>query len=233
MSSRQEEKERRRREREEKEQAEKAAAARRKRLQLIFGVVLAVLVLGGGVPPSPSACSVATSLAPRHARRQRGHPGATGGGPRRGREGRRLQDRERAQRGQRPRGEGVQALRLQAEPADLGQPLPAVVPGRHLRAGQHSGARPARPHARARPDQHPVQARHAGATPSASSRRSTTRWTAATTCCCTKTPPGCRSPSPRPPGTTSSGCPTMNPQVFDAIRAFRDEWIDKGPEKVA
>ena len=28
------------------------------------------------------------------------------------------------------------------------------------------------------------------------------------------------------------GCPTMNPQVFDAIRAFRDENIDKGPEKV-
>ena len=46
MSSRQEEKERRRREREEKEQAEKAAASRRKRLQLIFGVVVAVVVLG-------------------------------------------------------------------------------------------------------------------------------------------------------------------------------------------
>jgi len=28
------------------------------------------------------------------------------------------------------------------------------------------------------------------------------------------------------------GCPKMNPKVFDAIRAFRDEYIDKGPEKV-
>ena len=28
------------------------------------------------------------------------------------------------------------------------------------------------------------------------------------------------------------GCPTMNPQVFDAIRAFREEHIDKGPEIV-
>jgi hypothetical protein len=28
------------------------------------------------------------------------------------------------------------------------------------------------------------------------------------------------------------GCPTMNPQVFDAIRAFRTEFIDKGPEVV-
>jgi len=28
------------------------------------------------------------------------------------------------------------------------------------------------------------------------------------------------------------GCPTMNPKVFDAIRDFRDEHIDKGPEIV-
>ncbi len=28
------------------------------------------------------------------------------------------------------------------------------------------------------------------------------------------------------------GCKEMNPQVFDAIRTFRDEYIDKGPEKV-
>jgi hypothetical protein len=47
MSSRQEEKERRRREREEREAAERAKAAGRKRLQLVFGVVLAVLILAG------------------------------------------------------------------------------------------------------------------------------------------------------------------------------------------
>ncbi len=28
------------------------------------------------------------------------------------------------------------------------------------------------------------------------------------------------------------GCKTMNPKVFDAMRTFRDEYIDKGPEKV-
>jgi Protein of unknown function (DUF3105) len=28
-------------------------------------------------------------------------------------------------------------------------------------------------------------------------------------------------------------CPTMNDKVFDAIRTFRNEYIDKGPEKVA
>jgi hypothetical protein len=49
MSSRQEEKERRRREREERERREKAAAGRRKRLQMVFGAVLAVLIVGGGV----------------------------------------------------------------------------------------------------------------------------------------------------------------------------------------
>ena len=26
------------------------------------------------------------------------------------------------------------------------------------------------------------------------------------------------------------GCPTMNDQLFDALRAFRAEYIDKGPE---
>src|SRR4051812_12809620 len=48
MSSRQEEKERRRREREEREAAERASSARRERLQIVFGVVLVVLLLGGG-----------------------------------------------------------------------------------------------------------------------------------------------------------------------------------------
>jgi hypothetical protein len=28
------------------------------------------------------------------------------------------------------------------------------------------------------------------------------------------------------------GCPTMNDKVFDAIRAFRTDYIDKGPEIV-
>jgi hypothetical protein len=28
------------------------------------------------------------------------------------------------------------------------------------------------------------------------------------------------------------GCTTMNPQVFDAIRAFRDRFVDKGPELI-
>jgi hypothetical protein len=27
-------------------------------------------------------------------------------------------------------------------------------------------------------------------------------------------------------------CPEMNDQVFDAIRTFRNEYIDKGPEQV-
>jgi hypothetical protein len=49
MSSRQEEKERRRLERLEREQAEQAAAGRRKRLQFVFAGLLAVLVVAGVV----------------------------------------------------------------------------------------------------------------------------------------------------------------------------------------
>jgi uncharacterized protein DUF3105 len=47
MSSRQEEKERRRKEREEREAQEKAAAGRRKRLQFVFGGFLAVVIVAG------------------------------------------------------------------------------------------------------------------------------------------------------------------------------------------
>jgi hypothetical protein len=28
------------------------------------------------------------------------------------------------------------------------------------------------------------------------------------------------------------GCPKMNPKVFDALRTFRDRYIDKGPERI-
>ncbi len=48
MSSRQEEKERRRREREEREQAERAAQSRRTRVQYVFGGLLTVLVIAAG-----------------------------------------------------------------------------------------------------------------------------------------------------------------------------------------
>jgi len=49
MSSRQEEKERRRREREEREQAEKASAARRQRLVIVLAAVVGLVLIGGGV----------------------------------------------------------------------------------------------------------------------------------------------------------------------------------------
>jgi hypothetical protein len=57
MSSRQEEKERRRREREERERAELAAKSRRKRLQYVFGGLLSVLVVAGIVAVATSAFS--------------------------------------------------------------------------------------------------------------------------------------------------------------------------------
>jgi uncharacterized protein DUF3105 len=57
MSSRQEEKEKRRREREERERAERTAASRRKRLQFVFGGVLSVLIVAGVVALAAGAFS--------------------------------------------------------------------------------------------------------------------------------------------------------------------------------
>jgi hypothetical protein len=75
MSSRQEEKERRKREREQREQAEKASVARRKRVQLVFGgglaalavvavVVVLVFVVGGGDDDPASNVSASAAAIP-------------------------------------------------------------------------------------------------------------------------------------------------------------------------
>ena len=64
---------------------------------------------------------------------------------------------------------------------------------------------------------------------SPSSRRCVTRARTATTCCCSRTRPTCVRGAATA-WTHSLACPTMNPQVFDAIRAFRARYIDKGPE---
>jgi hypothetical protein len=57
MSSRQEQKEQRRREREERERAERAAASRRKRLQFVFGGLLSALIVIGVVALAAGAFS--------------------------------------------------------------------------------------------------------------------------------------------------------------------------------
>ena len=163
MSSRQEEKERRKRERQEREAAEKAKAASRKRMQMVFGgalglvavvgvvAVLVFVVFGGDDSPSEEVPASAAAI-----------PAQKEADPEKAAELAKCTLRaEAGQRGLGSRGEGLQGLGLQAEPADLGQPLPAVVRGRHLRGGRHAGARQARPHARARPHRHPVQAGHA------------------------------------------------------------------------
>lgn len=74
MSSRQEEKERRKRERQERLAAEKASAARRKRLQMVFGGVLAAVAViavvvvgvfvvgGGGDDPASEVSASAASI---------------------------------------------------------------------------------------------------------------------------------------------------------------------------
>jgi hypothetical protein len=75
MSSRQEEKERRKRERQEREAAEQAGAARRKRMQLVFGgglgliaviavVVVVVFVAGGGSDDPAAKVSAGSAKIP-------------------------------------------------------------------------------------------------------------------------------------------------------------------------
>ena len=127
MSSRQEEKERRRKERLEREQAEAKRAARRKRMQLAFGgllavaaiagIVVAVLISTGGDDGGPSKHgrrAPRTVKMPEQADLR--HQG--------GREGGGLHAQQPRLRGRQPRAEDVQGVRLQDEPADVGQPHP-------------------------------------------------------------------------------------------------------------
>ena len=60
------------------------------------------------------------------------------------------------------RGARVHGRRLQLQPADVGHPLPELVPGRRLRARHTPELGKARARARARPHRDPVQAGHAG-----------------------------------------------------------------------
>ena len=136
-------------------------------------------------------------------------------------------------RGRGPRGEGLQAVRLPDEPADLRRALPRVVRRRRLRPGHRAEPRDARAHARARADQRPVLGK---GTPAAEGRQA--RGAApgaergATTCSCTRTRPGGNAAVAATAWTQSLTCPEMNDQVFDAIRSFRARYTDKGPETV-
>jgi hypothetical protein len=232
MSSRQEEKERRRREREEKERAQKAAAARRKRLQLIFGVVLAVLVLGGG-----------TALA----------LGALGGGddgPRDAPVGgadipeRAVADLKEAADAAGCKlvdapNEGAGHEEKEFQPSDYKQNPPTS--GSHFPEWYQDGIyEPG-----GTPDlgqlvhtlEHGrINIQYKPGTPETTVRQLETLYNemdGGYHLLLYENTTGMTFAVAATAWDHQLGCPTMNPKVFDAIRAFRDEYIDQGPEKVA
>ena len=80
-------------------------------------------------PARPASNASATSSSPSRRRRPQGR-----------RQGRGLQALQPADRGLDARDQGLQGLGLQDEPADLGQPQPGLVPGRHLQPGRHAAS---------------------------------------------------------------------------------------------
>ena len=148
------------------------------------------------------------------------------------RQGRGLHRVPPARRGGDARRQGVHGGRLPHEPADVGHPLP--------RRGTTTGSTPpARPPSSAASC---TRSSTGGSTCSTSRvrrrRRSadsstcSTSSTGATTCCSSRTAPTCPIAVAATAWDHLLGCPRMNEQVFDAVRAFRNTYVDKGPEIV-
>ncbi|HEX6027060.1 MAG TPA: DUF3105 domain-containing protein [Solirubrobacter sp.] len=232
MSSRQEEKERRRREREEKERAEKAAAARRKRLQLIFGVLLAVIVVGGG-----------TALA----------VGALGGedsGPRDAPVGgadipeRQIADLEEAAKAAGCKlvdapNEGAGHEEKEFKPSDYKQNPPTSGPHfpQWYQDGIYEpGGVPELGQLVHTLEHGRINIQYKPGTPANVVRQLETLYNemdGGYHLLLYENTTGMPFAVAATAWDHQLGCPTMNPKVFDAIRAFRDEYIDQGPEKVA
>jgi hypothetical protein len=236
MSSRQEEKERRKREREEKQQAEKAAVARRKRLQLIIGVVLAFVVVGGGT-------ALALGLA-----------GGGGGGdesePRTEATGSAAIP-ERAEADLKKAAEAAGCKLVDAPNEGAGHEEKDFKASDYQQNPPTSGNH--------FPQWYEDGIYEAGGTPELGKLVHTLEHgridiqykpgTPATTIAQLETLYNemdggyhlllFENGTDMPFAVAATawdhqlGCPTMNDKVFDAIRAFRDEYIDKGPEKVA
>jgi hypothetical protein len=235
VASRQEEKQRRRAEREARERAEAAAAARRKRLQLVFGGVLAVLVVaavialavaglgGGGDDGGPQRASADAGASVPAQRISDLSEAADAAG---------CVVRSVPIEGSTHETKAFKASDYKTNPPTSGNHNPTwyqdgvYVPGTTPRLGMlvHTLE-----HGR-------IDVQYApGASESTSARlealvnqlddgyhmllfQNTTRM-------------------PYAVAATAwghlLGCKTMNDHVFDAIRAFRTSYIDKGPEKVA
>jgi len=233
MSSRQEEKERRKREREEKQQAEKASAARRKRLQLIIGIVLAVLVIGGGTALAVGALGGGDSSEPSDTASAAAIPAQKESDPEKA--------AELASCTYEPKvpNEGAGHEEKDFKPTDYKQNPPTS--GNHFPQWYEDGIYG--------PGDTPelgklvhtlehgrIDIQYKPGTPANTVAQLETLYN--------EMDGGYHlllfENSTNMPFAVAAtawdhqlGCPTMNPKVFDAIRAFRDEYIDKGPEKVA
>jgi hypothetical protein len=233
MSSRQEEKERRRRERQEREAAEKAKAARRKRLQMVFGgilglgvvaaliIVLVVVVLGGDDSPSDEVPAAAAAI-----------PAQKEGDPKKAAElAKCTYEPKVPNEGAGHEEKDFQASDYQKNPPTSGNHFPEwyddgiygsgdtpelgklVHTLEHGRINiQYKPGTPATTIAQLETLYNEMDGGHHlllyENTTGMSAAIAATAWDASLTCA------------------------TMNPQVFDAIRAFRAEHIDKGPEIV-
>jgi hypothetical protein len=236
MSSRQEEKERRKREREEKQQAEKRAAARRKRLQLIIGAVLAVLVIGGG-----TAFAVIGLGGDGGGDGEPQDTAGTGG----------VAIPERAEADLKKAAEAAGCKLVDAPNEGAGHEEKDFKASDYQQNPPTSGNH--------FPEWYQDGIYEAGGTPELGKLVHTLEHgridiqykpgTPANTIAQLETlynemdggyhlllfENGTNMPFEVAATAWDHqlGCPTMNPKVFDAIRAFRDEYIDKGPEKVA
>lgn len=231
MSSRQEEKERRKRERQERLAAEKASAARRKRLQMVFGGVLAavaviavvvvgVFALGGDDDPTSEVSASAAAIpevketdlekAVKAAGCKLVHAPNEGAGHEE-------KDFQPSDYQQNPPTSGTHFPEWYQD----GVYNPGDVPelGKLVHTLEHGR----------------INIQYKPGTPATTVARLETLWKSLDDGYhmllyenTTKMPFEVAATT----WDQQLGCPKMNDQVFDAIRAFRAEYIDKGPEVV-
>ena len=231
MSSRQEEKERRRREREEKERAEKAAVARKQRVQIVLGVVLAVLLIGGGTAfaigalgggdDGPTDAPEGGADVPAQVEGDLKKAAAAAGC--------KLVDAPN---------EGSGHEEKEFAPSDYKQNPPTS--GNHFPQWSQDGVYPAGStdelgklvhtleHGR-------INIQYKPGTPAETVAQLETLYNemdGGHHLLLYENQTGMSFAVAATAWDHQLGCPTMNPKVFDAIRAFRNEYIDKGPEIV-
>jgi len=234
MSSRQEEKERRRRERQEREAAERRKSASRRRLQLVFAgvlgvvvvaVVIVVIVAGGGDDKASPSGDAAT--APIPARKITDFDAAVKAS---GCEYKKFPSEGRTHLSS----DTATFNGYKTNPPTSGthRPVPA-------QDGVYApGNEPAKENTVHSLEHGRIEIQYAPGTPQHTIDQLTTLYNEPVKGANhyhmllfenqTKMPYAVAATA----WTQLLGCKTMNPQVFDAIRAFRDRFVDKGPELI-